>query len=108
MKLIETRVLGSALQKKYYGSKLVSLIGQYQRKKGRYRLGHIPFKFDSFGSLVHLPVQGYILFDRFLMEGYADGRRAIASHLFLLNIASTYRYDIYTETSHLLSHLKIK
>jgi len=32
------------------------------------RLGHIPFGFDSFGSLVHLPVQGYILLDRFVME----------------------------------------
>jgi len=33
-------------------------------------LGHIPF---SFGSLVHPPVQGYILIDRFLMESYAIG-----------------------------------
>jgi len=30
-------------------------------------LGHIPFDFDSFDSLVHPPVQGYILINKFLM-----------------------------------------
>jgi len=43
------------------------------KKKGRNRLGHIPFCFGSFSSLVHAPVQDFILIDRFLMEGYAGG-----------------------------------
>jgi len=35
----------------------------------QYTLGHIPFGFDSFGSLVDPPIQGYISINRFLMEG---------------------------------------
>jgi len=36
-------------------------------------LDHIPFSYDSFGSLVHPPVHGYILINRFLLEGSAGG-----------------------------------
>jgi len=39
----------------------------------KYKLGHIPFGFDSFCSLVHPLSQGYILVNRFLMEGYVGG-----------------------------------
>jgi len=41
-------------------------------KKG---LWHIPFSFDSFGSLVrvHPPVQVCTLIDRFMFEDYACG-----------------------------------
>jgi len=35
------------------------------KEKGRYIFGHIQYGFDSFGSLVHPPVQSYILIDRF-------------------------------------------
>jgi len=35
-------------------------------------VGPISFDFDSFGGLVHPPVQGYILINRFLREGYAN------------------------------------
>jgi len=43
------------------------------KRKGEHKFGHIPFGFDSFGSLAHHPVQSYILIDRFMMVGYASG-----------------------------------